>query len=66
MILLLAKAGGKVSMSMDRLDAYSKVKGGDATNLSYDEETKMVTLSLHPKAKVKPSKVFVPEKRLIT
>lgn len=64
MVLLLAKTGGSVSMSVERLDAFSKIKGGNATNLSIDEKTKIVTLSLPPEAKIKPSKVFVPEKRL--
>ncbi|KKN73459.1 hypothetical protein LCGC14_0400340 [marine sediment metagenome] len=67
MVLLLAKTGGKVSLSIEQLDAFSKVKGDDATNISYDEETEMVTLSLPEKVKIKLMPIIaVPGKEIIT
>lgn len=68
MILLLAKAGGKVSLSLDRLKVFTGIQGEAATQLYYDEETKMVTLKLHEKLliKEKKSNILTLEKRLIT
>lgn len=66
MVLLLAKAGGKVSMPIERLEAFSKIKRGNATEMSYNKETKMVTLSLPEKLKVKLPVIAVPKKRIIT
>ena len=64
MVLLLARAGGKASMSLERLEAFSKIRGGNATNISYDDDTKMVTLSL-PDIKVKKPVIALPDKRII-
>jgi len=63
MVLLLARAGGKASMSLERLEAFSKIRGGNATNISYDDDTKMVTLSLP--IKVKKPVIALPDKRII-
>lgn len=66
MVLLLAKTGGSVSLSLEQLEEFSKLSGGDTTELSYDEEAEMVTLNLLVKAKkAKKSKILVPEKRII-
>ena len=68
MILLLAKAGGKVSLSLDKLKVFSGIQGEPATRLDYDEENKIVTLSLHEKLKIKikKSNILTPEKKIIT
>lgn len=67
MILLLAKAGGKVSLSLDRLKAFTGIKSEPATELDYDEETKTVTLQLNKKLQIKEKKssILTLEKRLI-
>ncbi len=65
MIFLLAKAGGSASLSLEKLKAFSKIKGGKATELSYDAETKKVTLSLHEKVKGKKPVIMLPDKRMI-
>ncbi len=71
MILLLAKlpaeAGGKVSLSLDKLKAFTGIQGEPATQLCYDEETRVVTLQLHEKLqrKEKKSEILTVEKRLI-
>ncbi len=65
MILLLAKAGGKVSLSLDKLKVFSGIQGEPATKLDYDEETKTVTLSLHEKLEIKKSEIITFEKRII-
>ncbi|KKN73178.1 hypothetical protein LCGC14_0403510 [marine sediment metagenome] len=68
MILLLAKAGGKVSISLDRLKAFTGIQGEPATQLDYDEETRVVTLKLHEKLQIKEKKsdILTFEKRIIT
>lgn len=67
MIVLLAKVGGKVSLSLEKLKAFTGVQGGAATQLEYDEETKVVTLKLHEKISFKGKKtnVLTLEKRII-
>ncbi len=67
-ILLLAKAGGKVSISLDRLKAFTGIQGKNATQLDYDEENRIVTLKLHEKLsiKTKKSEIITLEKRIIT
>ena len=68
MILLLAKAGGKVSLSLDRLKAFTGIQGEPATQLDYDEETRVVTLKLHEKLTIKEKKssILTLEKKIIT
>lgn len=66
MILLLAKAGGKVSMSLDRLKTFAGIQGEAATQLDYDKDTKTVTLKLHEKLQIKKSEIITPDKRIIT
>lgn len=68
MILLLAKTEeGKVSLSLDKLKAFTGIKGEPATELDYDEETRVVTLQLNKKLKIKKKKssILTLEKRLI-
>lgn len=68
MILLLAKAGGKVSLSLDRLKAFTGIQGESATKLDYDKESRVVTLSLHEKFSIKEKKssILTLEKKIIT
>ncbi len=64
MLFLLAKAGGKANLSIEQLDAFSKIQGGNSTELTYDEDTKKVTLSLAVDFKV--PEIVVPKKKIIT
>jgi hypothetical protein len=65
MVLLLAKAGSKVSMSLETLEKYSEIKSGQPTELSYDQETGMVTLSLVD-VKLPDKLIIVPKTKIIT
>lgn len=62
MVLLLAKAGGKVGLHIDILEKYCGMEGGNPTKLEYDEDTKIVTISLPIEKK---SEIVVPKARLI-
>lgn len=62
MIFLLAKAGGSATLSLDRLNIFSTIKGETAPKLSYNEDEKTVTLSL---PEIEISSIIVPEKRII-
>ena len=64
MVLLLAKAGGSISISKEKLAAYNKIRYGMPTKLTCDEETGMVTLSLVD-VKLPDNLIVVPEKKLI-
>ena len=68
LILLLAKAGGKVSISLDKLKVFVGIQGESATQLDYDKETGVVTLKLHEKLTIKQKKssILTLEKRIIT
>ena len=59
---VLAKAGGKASLSIEILDKYCKMKGGNPTELSFDEEAETVTISL---PNIEKSEIIVPKARLI-
>ena len=60
LVLLLAKTGGKATLSLERLEAYGQIKGENPTELSFDEGK--VTLSLKG---VKKSKILVPDSDII-
>lgn len=46
MVLLLAKTGGKATLSFEQLKKFSKIKACKATAISFDYEKKTVTISL--------------------
>lgn len=60
LVLLLAKAGGKASLSLEKLEMFSKVKGENPTELTFDEG--IVTLSLKG---VEKSDILIPDNRII-
>ena len=68
MILLLAKVGGKASLSLDRLHAFVGIKGKSAIEIAYDQETKNVTIQLSEELfkKAEEPKIITFDKNIIT
>jgi len=62
MVLLLAKAGGEIGLHIDVLEKYGNIKGDNPTKIAYDEETKIVTISI---PNIEESEIIVPKVRII-
>lgn len=62
MVLLLAKTGGAASLHIDLLEKYGEIKGDNPTKIAYNEQTKIVTISL---PEVEEPEIIVPKMRLI-